>query len=138
MTTVPTFWGSLIIIVAVLLAIGAGWLAVDAYAALGHALEGKHLVVRQGSIRRATVYLDQAGIIGWRIRQSVFQRRLGLMTLDATTAAGRGHYEIIDSDARTILDFADEAVPGLLEPFLERLPELAAQASADVDNATPR
>ncbi|GAB2943489.1 hypothetical protein GCM10027280_35260 [Micromonospora polyrhachis] len=136
--SMPTFWSSVIVIVAALLAIGAGWLAVDAYAALGHALEGKHLVARQGSVRRSTVYLDRAGIIGWRISQSVFQRRLGLMTLDATTAAGRGHYAVIDADAHTILDFADAAVPGLLAPFLERLPEPTAQVSAGVDSPSPR
>lgn len=88
---VLVFWSTVVVIVAVLLAVGAGWWAVDAYAALGHALVRDRLVARRGSIRRSTVHLDRAGIIGWRISQSLFQRRLGLMTLDATTAAGRGH-----------------------------------------------
>jgi putative membrane protein len=98
----------------------AVWTAFDAYRSLGHALGRRHLVSRRGSTRRATVHLDRTGIIGWRITQSVFQKRMGLTTLDATTAAGKGHYAVIDADEHEILDFADEAVPDLLRPFLVR------------------
>jgi putative membrane protein len=96
------------------------WTAFDSYKSLGHALGRRYLVSRRGSTRRATVHLDRSGIIGWRITQSVFQKRMGLMTLDATTAAGKGHYAVIDADEHEILDFADEAVPDLLRPFLVR------------------
>nr|WP_228091480.1 PH domain-containing protein [Glycomyces sp. TRM65418] len=101
------------------------WTAVDSYRSLGHGHIRGYLVSRRGSVRRATVHLDRSGIIGWRIKQSVFQRRMGLMTLDATTAASKGHYAVIDADEHEILDFADESVPDLLRPFLVRgeLPE---------------
>lgn len=116
----PGFVDTLIGIVAGIVAVTTVWIALDSYASLGHGFNRRYLVARRGSIRRATVHLDRSGIIGWRLRQSVFQRRLGLMTLDATTAAGKGHYGVLDADQHEILDFADEAIPGLLEPFLIR------------------
>lgn len=95
-------------------------LALDAYRGLGHGRHGEYLVVRSGSVRRSTVSLQRRGIIGWTVRQSVFQRRAGLATVWATTAAGSGAYAIRDVGTGTGLDVADAAVPGLLAPFLER------------------
>ncbi|MCI4043207.1 PH domain-containing protein [Streptomyces sp. TRM75563] len=95
-------------------------LALDAYRALGHTLSGRYLVTRSGTVRRSTAALERAGVIGWTVRQSVFQRRAGLLTITATTAAGGGAYTAYDTDASEGLAFAAEAVPGLLEPFLER------------------
>lgn len=95
-------------------------LALDAYRALGHTLSGRYLVTRSGTVRRSTAALERAGVIGWTVRQSVFQRRAGLLTITATTAAGGGAYTAYDTDASEGLTFAAEAVPGLLEPFLER------------------
>lgn len=95
-------------------------LAVDAYRGLGHALSGRYLVTRSGTVRRSTAALERAGVIGWTVRQSVFQRRAGLVSITATTAAGGGAYTVYDADAAEGLAFAAEAVPGLLEPFLER------------------
>jgi putative membrane protein len=95
-------------------------LALDAYRNLGHGLAGAYLVARSGSVRRSTVALQRRGIVGWTVRQSVFQRRAGLATVRATTAAGAGAYAIRDVDTGAGLDLADAAVPGLLTPFLER------------------
>ncbi|GAA2383221.1 PH domain-containing protein [Nonomuraea africana] len=95
-------------------------MAVDAYRGLGHRLTGSHLLTRAGSVLRTTVALDRGGIVGWRIRQSFFQRRLGLITVAATTAAGDGHYDVLDVGTSQGLDLAAQAVPGLLEPFLLR------------------
>ena len=64
--------------------------AVVAYRALGHTVTGGYLVVRSGLVSRRTVALRGRAVVGWRVRQSVFQRRLGLATLTATTAAGNG------------------------------------------------
>ncbi|WP_405903821.1 PH domain-containing protein [Streptomyces sp. NBC_00656] len=97
-------------------------LARDAYRGLGHALSGGYLVTRSGSLRRSTAALERAGVIGWTVRQSYFQRRAGLLNITATTAAGAGAYTVYDADASEGLAFASEAVPGLLEPFLERVP----------------
>lgn len=94
----------------------------DAYRGLGHGLTEGYVVVRQGTFVRRTVALRRDGIIGWRGRQSYFQRRAGLLTLSATTAAGRGVVRIPDMDAVEALRFASVAVTGLLEPFMERTP----------------
>ncbi|MFJ4875976.1 PH domain-containing protein [Streptomyces sp. NPDC088745] len=107
---------------AVLLPVAA-LLAVDAYRSLGHGLTGKYLVVRSGSMRRATVALRRDGVIGLTVKQSVFQRRSGLVTVTATTAAGSGAYSAYDAGQTEGLEFAAEAVAGLLGPFLERGPD---------------
>jgi putative membrane protein len=98
--------------------VGAVSYALDAYHSLGHALAGRYLVVRRGSLARRTVALQRTGVIGWTVRRTVFQRRLGLATVVVTTAAGHGSYPLVDVDAGDGLGFADEAVPGLLRPFL--------------------
>lgn len=92
-------------------------LAVVAYRALGHALVGDYLVTRAGLNSRTTAALQRRAVIGWTLRQSVFQRRLGLVTVTATTAAGRERYSLVDADADEAVAFAEEAVPGLLAPF---------------------
>lgn len=92
--------------------------ALDAYRSLGHGLTGAYLVVRRGSLSRRTVALQRAGVIGWTVRRTVFQRRLGLATVVATTAAGDGSYAVSDVAVGDGLRLADEAVPDLLGPFL--------------------
>ncbi|MEU4766970.1 PH domain-containing protein [Actinosynnema sp. NPDC023794] len=93
-----------------------GW---DRYRSLGHALTDRHLLARAGSAVRETVALQRTGIIGWRISRSFFQRRAGLVTITATTAAGNGAYHVVDVAEADGLALADEAVPDLLRPFLE-------------------
>ncbi|WP_336322261.1 PH domain-containing protein [Streptomyces lavendofoliae] len=101
--------------------------ALDAYRGLGHGISGAYLVTRSGTVRRATVALHRGGVIGWTVGQSYFQRRAGLVTLTATTAAGAGAYHVHDADRSEGLAFARAAVPGLLEPFLEPAPEARPQ-----------
>lgn len=96
----------------------AALLARDAYRSLGHGLAGPYLVVRSGTLRRATVALRRDGVVGWTVRQSPFQRRAGLVTLRATTAAGAQAYAAYDVGEAQGLRFAAEAVPELLTPFL--------------------
>ncbi|MER6945576.1 PH domain-containing protein [Nonomuraea sp. NPDC000554] len=96
------------------------WLAAGSYRSLGHALAERHLITRRGAVRRRTVALDRAGIVGWTITQSFFQRRAGLLTVSATTAAGDGHYDVVDVGRADGLDLAAEAVPDLLGPFLRK------------------
>ncbi|MFE3830538.1 PH domain-containing protein [Streptomyces sp. NPDC059092] len=107
---------------AVLLLPAAVLLALDAYRNLGHGLSGGYLVARSGTVRRSTVALQRTGVIGWTVRQSLFQRRAGLVTLTATTAAGEGAYHVHDAAESEALAFAEAAVPGLLTPFLETAP----------------
>jgi len=110
------------------LAVLLGW---DRYRSLGHALTDRHLIARQGSVVRETVALQRTGIIGWRVSRSFFQRRSGLVTISATTAAGDGVYHVVDVAEADGLALADEAVPDLLRPFLEGgRPARAAGGSA--------
>ncbi|RIQ17533.1 PH domain-containing protein, partial [Jiangella rhizosphaerae] len=117
---VRDFWTIVLTVLAGACCVALVLLAADAYRSLGHEFDGDFLVARRGSVRRATVYLQRQGIIGWRVSQSVFQRRAGLMTLTATTAAGARRYSVIDADEHEVLEFGAEAVPGLLDPFLVR------------------
>jgi putative membrane protein len=94
-------------------------LAADRYRNLGHAVVATRLVTRAGSLVRRRDVLAARGIIGWNVEQSFFQRRLGVATLTATTAAGRRHYEVLDLELGRALRVAEELLPGLLAPFLE-------------------
>jgi putative membrane protein len=96
----------------------AAMLAVDRYRSLGHALAGRALVTRQGSLDRRLDVLQCDGIIGWNVRESFFQRRAGLATLTATTAAGRQRYAVPDVPLSVALSLGNRAVPGLLGAFL--------------------
>ena len=98
-------------------------LAVDAYRNLGHALTGGYLVTRHGAAIRRTVALQRSGVIGWTVSQTFFQRRAGLATVAATTAAGSGAYQVIDIGIADGLALADRAVPDLLHFALVPTPE---------------
>lgn len=103
-------------------------LALDAYRNLGHALTSHYLVTRHGAGVRGTVALQRSGVIGWTISQSFFQRRAGVVTVTATTSAGGGGYEVIDVLTAEGLALAQQAVPGLLDPFLQHGAGSTAQA----------
>lgn len=92
----------------------AALLAADRYRALGHALIPRYLVSRLGGLSRRTVALQRAGVIGWTVRQSPFQRRAGLVTVQAVTAAGDGGYHILDIGAADAVALVEAATPGLL------------------------
>jgi putative membrane protein len=87
----PAVWWAFVVIVP-----WSAFLAWDRYRGLGHALLPGWLVGRSGSLDRKRFILAPEGIIGWNIRRSIFQRRAGLATLIATTAAGRHRYSIPD------------------------------------------
>ncbi len=93
-------------------------LAADRYRSLGHALSGSFLVMRQGCLDRRRDVVDCEGIIGWNVRESFFQRRAGLATLTATTAAGRQQYAITDVPLFMAVAVGNRALPGLLDAFL--------------------
>lgn len=93
-------------------------LGLDRYAQLGHQLTARYLVARQGSLVRRTVALQREGVIGVTVRQSVFQRRAGVVTVEAVTAAGQGGYTVLDVAASDGVALTDAVVPGMLTPFL--------------------
>lgn len=105
---------------AIVLGVFAFWYAVGSYRGLGHGLHPRYLVLRKGMGVRDTVTLERSAVIGWRISRSPFQRRLGLADVAATTAAGDGMYSALDVGLGQGLAWAEEAVPELLTPFLER------------------
>ena len=87
----PLVWWAFVVIVP-----ASALLAADRWRGLGHALLPGWLVARSGSLNRRRAVLATEGIIGWTIRRSFFQRRAGLATLIATTAAGRHRVVIPD------------------------------------------
>ena len=93
-------------------------LAVDRYRGLGHARTAAFVVTRTAGLRRRTVALQADGVIGWTFRQSLFQRRAGVVTAEAVTGAGRGGYPVLDADPADAVALADATTPGLLTPFL--------------------
>ncbi len=100
------------------LAPAAAGLAADRYRSLGHRLAGGWLVARTGSLVRRRNILAVQAVIGWRIEQSWFQRRAGLVTLVATTAAGRQRYVVPDVMTGRALELATAATGDLVRPFL--------------------
>jgi putative membrane protein len=106
------FWTAL-----TLLPLGA-LLALDRARSLGHALTADWLVSRHGSLVRRRYVLRTDAVIGWNMTTSLFQRRVGLTTLVATTAGGRQRYSILDVPDAEAIRVARAAVPGLLEQFL--------------------
>jgi len=91
-----------------------GW---DRARVLGHTLTRGYLVACQGSVVRRTVALQRSGVIGWRVRQSPFQRRAGVVTVEAVTAAGSGAYSVLDvapADAVALMAAVDPGVVGPL------------------------
>lgn len=91
--------------------------AVDAYRNLGHGLTERYLVMRYGTANRHTIALRRDGVIGVTVRQTIFQRRAGVATFGATTAAGDGVHLIRDAAADEGLAFVAEAFPDLVGPF---------------------
>ena len=79
-------------------------LAIVAYRSLGHTVHDGYLVVRSGVATRTTAALRRRAVIGWVVKQSFFQRRLGLATVIATTAAGQGAYTAHDIAAGDVAD----------------------------------
>jgi putative membrane protein len=101
---------------AAVLAAGAG-LAEASYRHLGHRLTSDHLVVGGGVLSRRRTVLEREGVIGWVLTQTWFQRRAGLATLVATTAAGAEAVAVVDVEERTALALAAQATPEMIRPF---------------------
>ncbi|WP_130012812.1 PH domain-containing protein [Serinicoccus sediminis] len=89
--------------------------AEQAWRNLGHALTDRHLVVQTGALIRTREVLERAGVIGWVVHQGLFQRRLGLADLTATTAAGPERVVAPNIPLGLALDLADATTPGMLE-----------------------
>jgi putative membrane protein len=111
-------WSSWLLLACVVPPAVAVPLAGDRARRLGHALTPDYLITRAHSLRGWRAVLLRDGIIGWNLHQTYFQRRAGLVTLTATTAAGKQGYRVYDVPEPVATMLADAAVPGLLTPFL--------------------
>jgi putative membrane protein len=112
-----TGWSGWFSIASLALLAATGAIGLDRYRSLGHAVSGAYLVSQLGSIDRRRAALETEAIIGWNTRQSLFQRRLGLVTLTATTAAGRQSYAIADVAERDAISVMNAATPELIGQF---------------------
>ncbi|MEO9325904.1 PH domain-containing protein [Nocardioides sp. C4-1] len=93
-------------------------LAADRTASLGHTLVDGYLVARSGSLVRQRQALDVDHVIGWTLRATWFQRRVGLTSLAATTAGGSGGVvRVLDVPEPDAVRLAGEALPGLVAQF---------------------
>ncbi|MGV0872277.1 PH domain-containing protein [Mycolicibacterium sp. XJ879] len=88
-------------------------LAHDRSRSLGHRVGDGWLVARTGSLQRRRDCIEASGIIGWTVRQTLMQRRAGVATLIAATAAGVKHYQVIDVPAELAWSIAAQASPWL-------------------------
>lgn len=110
-------------------------LAHAAYRGLGHTLTDTHLITRAGSWTRQTVALERKGIIGLSVQQTFFQRRRGLATLWAITAAGSGAYAVIDVSLQQAMSLAIRCDPAVTAPISMMLDTNAVSASASTRNS---
>ncbi|MEU4544345.1 PH domain-containing protein [Nonomuraea dietziae] len=118
-TATPAWW--ILAAVALVLA-GLGVpLGNDRYRSLGHGYDGVRLLsVRSGSLRRSQAVIERRAVVGWRLRQTWFQRRAGVLTLVAGVGAGKGGYEAMDVSEEQGVAFPAEVTPEWLTPFLTR------------------
>lgn len=91
--------------------VGAALLAADRARALGHRVDAHWLSARTGSWEQRRYCISTAGIVGWTVRQSWFQRRAGVATLIAATAAGVKSYRVIDVPQEWAWSVAAQASP---------------------------
>lgn len=105
----------------VLVTVAAALLAADRSRALGHRVDREWLVARAGSIERRRDCLQTDGIIGWTVRQTLLQRRAGVATLIAATAAGQKRYEVIDIPAPQAWAIAAAATPWIAHSVWARV-----------------
>lgn len=103
-----------------LLVVAAVALALDRYAALGHRAHPGVLITEHGSLDRRRVVLDTDGVVAWGVRQTFFQRRAGVATIVAATAAGTGRYTVLDVPADHAWSIVESAQPGAGDVWVER------------------
>jgi putative membrane protein len=91
------------------------FLAADRARALGHRAGDGWLVARSGSLHRRRDCIAAGGVIGWTVRQTFFQRRAGVATLVAATAAGVKSYRVLDVPAELAWSVAAATTPWVAE-----------------------
>lgn len=108
----------LAVVGAVLAVAAAAGLAHDRAGRLGHALTPQYVVLQTHSLAGCRTVLERSGVIGWTLRQSFFQRRAGVVTMVATTAAGRQRYRLPDVPEDVAAALVAEVCGAPVKPFL--------------------
>ena len=116
------------VLVAVAFGLFGVLLASMEYRHLGHLLTDHHLVAGSGSLTRRRKVLQPDGVIGWVISQSFFQRRVGLATLIATTAAGDERLDVRDLPLDWAVALAHRVTPDAVVAFTSPAPAAVGPA----------
>jgi putative membrane protein len=119
--TVTDGWWWVPILGAALAALGV-LLGLGRYASLGHATGRRSFSVRSGWLVREQAVLQRRAVVGWRVRQSFFQRRAGLATVMACVGAGSGGYTAVDLAADEVAGFAAAASENWARTFSPTAP----------------
>ncbi len=116
---VASGWWGILAAGIVLTALGVP-LGLGRYASLGHAAGPRSFSVRSGWLVREQAVLQRRAVVGWRVRQSFFQRRVGLATVVACVGAGTGGYAALDMAADEVGPFTAAASDGWAAEFRSR------------------
>ncbi|MGK5111570.1 MULTISPECIES: PH domain-containing protein [unclassified Geodermatophilus] len=87
-------------------------MGIGRYRALGHRAGPRSFSVRSGWLVREQAVLQRRAVVGWQVRQSVFQRRMGLATVVACVGAGSGGYPAVDMAAGEVASYTAAASSG--------------------------
>ena len=117
--TVTAGWWPVLVAGAVLTVLGVP-LGRARYAALGHAAGPRSFAVRSGWLVREHATLQRRAVVGWQVRQSVVQRRAGLVSVRACVGAGSGGYTARDMAADEAAGFARAASGPWADPLTPR------------------
>ncbi|MCZ2817150.1 PH domain-containing protein [Modestobacter sp. VKM Ac-2984] len=103
-----TGWWSLLAAGGALVLLGIP-LGLARYDALGHVAGPRSFAMRSGWLVRSHTVLQDRAVVGWQVRQSLAQRRAGLVTVLACVGAGSGGYTARDMAADEVPEFAQAA-----------------------------
>ncbi|MBB6174349.1 putative membrane protein [Nocardiopsis mwathae] len=114
---VPAWLGPALLPVLLPAALLRAWLA---YRAMAYTVTGGYLVTRSGVMPRHLAALKCKAISGLTLRQSLLQRRLGLASVEMSTAAGYQVYGCTDVGVERAGWLLATVGPGIVAPFLKR------------------
>jgi putative membrane protein len=103
---------------ALALAVLAALLALDRYRQLGHAFDGRRLVLREGSLRRQWSEHDPHAAVSFELTSSPGQRRAGLATLTVHLGQGAGSRRALDLGEEQAVALLARVRPELFAPVL--------------------
>lgn len=69
--------------------------------------------------------IERRAVVGWTIRQTMFQRQAKVLTVIAGVGAGSGGYPAVDTGEHQGVHFAATVTPDWLAPFVTTAPPAA-------------